>query len=911
MATIDPTKLAAFQAYKPSSDGVSQLDAENKMKTVDNGVSVISFFEKDRFGNVSGFLSAEPAPAEDKNRKDKILAPTASEIADLKADPSKFGPWLEKQIETNSSYLKPSFGDIEGADTHYKHNNIIGQRVDQVRSEATKLATETYPAGADQDKALFAVNTNHRDLYNRKVKFDHFEIDGYGSFGKDSTFLHAYEQKLEELNKIDADVLPPEGQKSLARKKAHVQAEMDAIFRNKYVYHSSNMQETDAEKTIGLVAIDQASRQRISEVNDTRGSIVPKFEILNLQHEGENKAVYFDASKEKYFFDGTGTEIPADQVDNITRKTLDRSDTANITFRRAKDGEPLREKFRFDWNGDGYAQSGKIDWVSWGGHCDNKAALESAGVVVPDGHKGVYEYNSASGSTAHYDRNKLNEILLSFSEMSSYMSRKSGGKPVKDIGETDFASARDDDRPDRLSLSNGRQIPFNARPNEFKITTVTKDGKDYKAEDAFREYLVADDKMSAEKNPLYKGTTDGDYVNLDLKDAVVKADVKIQVFDEETGYPKTENKSLTIDFANPPDEPVMIDSVMKDPASREMYEISLDIKNKKWEFQLVKMEKQDDGSFKRVELDEKGSEPFDPEKLVGKRETSLDNPETYMPFVRDSQSRGVNATAETSDGSGVWNGRMKSLTQSLDKREGNWERVNISVDARYGSNDGQYLAKLDDKGEPEMYIPLKMPADFFWRSKVAFSPAKDGLVNSKALERGVVTVENGQAKADGLNDMTELLHSAFNNNHYTIVHQGKRYFFETKAQFDQEVAKLEEMRKGVYTPATDAAATPASSTPAGDLVNVSGTVSRNEMSRHSFTASQDGEVKVLLKTKRGDADLYISKDNEPTSDTFDFRSWNSSKELDFVTLNVKAGETYNIGVHGYRKSKFEVVAKYE
>ena len=188
--------------------------------------------------------------------------------------------------------------------------------------------------------------------------------------------------------------------------------------------------------------------------------------------------------------------------------------------------------------------------------------------------------------------------------------------------------------------------------------------------------------MSAEKNPLYKGTTDGDYVNLDLKDAV-KADVKVQVFDDATGYPGTESKSITIDFANPPDEPVMIDSVMKDPAKREMYEISLDIKNKKWEFQLVRMEKQDDGSFKRVELDQKGSEPFDPAKLTGKRETSLDNPETYMPFVRDSQ-RGVNATAEAADGSGVWNGRMKSLLQSLDKREGNWERVNISVDARYG-----------------------------------------------------------------------------------------------------------------------------------------------------------------------------------------------------------------------------------
>jgi hypothetical protein len=489
------------------------------------------------------------------------------------------------------------------------------------------------------------------------------------------------------------------------------------------------------------------------------------------------------------------------------------------------------------------------------------------------------------------------------------MSKKTGGKPVADIGETDFAGARDDDRPDRLSLSNGRQIPFNGRPNEFKITDITKDGKDYKAEDAFREYLVADDKMSAEKNPLYKGTTDGDYVNVDLKNAVVKADVKVQVFDEATGYPKTVNKNLTIDFANPPDEPVMIDSVMADPGKREMYEISLDIKNKKWEYQKIRMEKQDDGSFKRVEIaGEKGSEAFDPSKLVGKRETSLDNPSEYMPFVRGAQHTGVNATAETADGSGVWNGRMKSLTQDLDKREGNWERVNISVDARYGSNDGQYLAKLNDKGEPELYVPLKMPADFFWRSKVSFAPTKDGLVNSAALDRGVVTVENGKVHSDGLNDMSEVLHSAFNNRNYTIVHEGKRYFFETKEQFDAEVTKLETMRKGVYT--SDTPTTPTAAA-APVMVSDAGELAAGKMNRYSFTASEDGMVSFKLRTKKGDADLYISKNNEPSTDAYDHRSWNSNLKNDVLKLDVKAGETYHLGVHGYKASTFELSSKYE
>ena len=909
MATIDPNKLSSFRAYTPSGDGATELTDALKTKTVDNGVAVIRFFEKDGQGQVSGFLSADPAPAEDKQRKDKVLKPSASQIQEMKADPAKFSSWLSSQIEANKGYLRPAFGEIEGATTRYKHNNIIGQRIDQLRGESVKLATELYPAGAKQDKALFAVNTSHRDLYNRKVEFDHFEINGYGSFGHDATFLHAYEQKLDELKKIDTNLLSPKQKKSVERKKAHVQSEMDAVFRNKYVYESSNMQETDAEKTIGLVAIDQNSRQRISETKSSADTIVPKFEILNLQHEGQNKGVYFDAKQDKYFFDGGSTEVPADQVANITRKQLNASDTQKITFRRAKDGETLRNNFRFDWNGDGYAQSGKIDWVSWGGHCNDKSSLESAGVVVPAGHKGVYEYNSASGSTAHYDRDKLNEVLLSYSEMNTYMSKKTGGKAVADIGDTNFASARDDDRPDRLVLGNGRQIPFNVRPNEFKIKTIEKGGTTYKADEAFREYLVGDDQMSAKKNPLYKGTTDGDYVNLDLEKAVVKAETKIQTFDEATGYPKMVNKEVTIDFANPPDKPILIDSVMKDPGKREMYEISLDVKNKKWEYQLIRMEKQDDGSFKRVELDQKGNDPFDPKKLVGMRETSLDNPSTYLPFVRDAQNRGANATAETADGSGVWNGRIKSLTQGLDKREGNWERVNIGVDARYGSNKGSYLAKLNDKGEAEYYVPLKMPADFWWRSKIAFAPEKDGLVNTTALERGVVTVENGKVRADGLNDMSEVLHSAFNNRNYTVVHEGKRYFFETKEQFDAEVAKLETMRKGVYK--TDEPAAPAPAQAPGELVKTSGTLEKGKYSRHSFTASEDGTVNIKVRTRKGDADLYVSKGSEPTTNEWEHRSWKANLKNDLLSFDVKAGETYNIAVHGYKTSTFELTAKYE
>ena len=907
MPTIDPNKLSQFRAYTPSGPAKELNDAE-KLKSVDNNVSVIKFFDKDGSSPAHGFLIADPSPATDVSKKAKVLDASASQLDAMKGKPAEFTKWLGAAIAANKDYLYPKFGELEGAPTRFKYNNIIGQRVDQVLTEATKLAKEMYPAGAKRNEALFAVNTSVRDLFDRQVTFDNFEINGYASFGHDATFLHVYEDKLEELKKINLDILPPAERASVGREMKQIQGEIDAIFRNKYVYDSSNMRELDAEKTIGLVAIDQKSRQRISEKKSTSDSVVPKFEILNLQHDGQNKAVFYDAKEDKYFFDGTSQEVPAGEIGNITRKALSASDTQKITFRRAESGEQLRKNFRFDWNGDGYVQQGVISWVSWGGHCNDKAALEAAGVVVPAGHEGVYEYNSASGSTHNYSRDRLNEMLLSFSELGSQMSKKTGGKPVADIGKTEFASARDDDRPDRLSLSNGRQIPFNGRPNKFEITTIDKGGKTYQAKDAFRKYLVADDKMSATDNPLYKTTTEGDYINLDLSSAVVKAKAEIQVFDEASGYPKTIKKDVTIDFDNPPAEPILIDSVMADPAKREMYEISLDVKGKKWTFQKIRMEKQADGKFKKVNVGSKSSESFDPKKMVGQRETSLDNPSTYLPFTRGAQKTGISATAETADGSGVWNGRLKSLGQSLEKREGNWERVKLDVSARYGSNTGRYLAKLDAKGEAEYYVPLDMPADFWWRQQIAFAPTNDGLVNSSALNRGVVTVEGGQVKADGLEDMLELLHSAFNNRPYTLVHQGKRYFFETKADWEAEVAKLEGMRTGLTTGGGDPGGG-GDTVVNGSFINETGqNIKKGEAKQYTITAEADGPITIKLDTDVGDADLYVKKGGAATADDHTLKSWNSGTKLDEIVIQAKKGETYGIAVHGYKTSDFNLSA---
>jgi len=901
MPNIDPNKLTQFRTYVPTGTGVAVLDDAAKTKAVDNNVSVITFFDPASVGGAKAFLSAKPSPVTDTKKLAKVIDATPEQLTAMKAAPATFAAHLKTQLDGKKDYFFPTFGQLEGAPTHFKFNAIVGMRVDQFINEATKLANELYPTSSPaRNEALKAVNTMGRDLMARKVEFDRFETNGYASFGHDAAFIHVYERKLEQLNKVDVGLLGPEQKASVARQKTQLQGELDDIFRHKYVYNSSSMYEVNAEESMGLVAIAKDSRQRISEKPATANTIVPQFETLNVLQGGVNKAVFFDAAEKKYFFDQTSQEVPADLVSKITRQNVDVDD---VTLRRAVSGEQLRKNFRFDWDGDGFVQQSVIDWVSWGGHCNDKAALEAAGLVVPEAHKGVFEFDSASGTTVHYNRDLLNEKLLSFSEMGSYMGKKTGGQATADIGATEYAAARDDDRPDKLTLSNGRDIPYSSRPNKFEITSVTVGDKTYSGNDAFAEYNLAADKKSATKNPLFNGTTDGDFNNIKLDGGVVKVKAELQMFSVDSGYPQMVSKDITLDFKNPPAEPVLVDTLMKDPAKREIYEIKLDLKNKKWITELVRYDADGD-KFKRVVVPGGGrSEAFDATKLVAKREVSLDNPSTWLPFVDGAMKTGRSATAETADGAGVWNGRLMELEKKVVSREGDWEKVEVGVDARYGSNNGSYLAHLDAKGVPDFYVPIEMPADFWWRQQITFAPEKDGLVNTTARDRGVISLEGGQVKSDAIDNMLEVLQCAFTDKNYTVMHDGKRYTFPDEASWKKAVDELTALRGSALSGGGGGTVGP---TPIAEVIKDAGNIAKDAVKQFSFTAEADGPITIKLNTKTGDADLFVKKGGPASNTDHTLKSDKGGLEGDSIVIQAKKGEVYGIAVHGYKASDFEL-----
>lgn len=905
MPEINRRALDAFRNFRPdnANPNARVLDDAEKLKTVDNGVSTIQFFKA---GGVAGgpiaFLNADPAPVADPARLDKVIEVTPERLQALRGKPDDFARLLKDTIAARKDYLQPRRNTVD-VPTHFKFNAIVGLRVEQFMNEGLKLAQELYGNNRAQlDKALYAVNTTTFDLYSREMVFDHFETNGYASFGHDAAFIHAWELRLSELNKLDTALLTPDEQAAVGREKQQIQGELDAIFRSKYVYNNSAMYEVNAEISVGLCLIDKNSRQRVSEKASTLDSLVPRYELLNVRVNGEDKSVYYDASEKKYYFDKSAQVVPQELVPQIQRRDVD---VGNLTFRRAESGEPLRKNFRFDWNGDGFVSKAIIDWTSWAGHCDVKAIYEAHGLVVPEGHAGVYEYDSRSGSVAHYNRDLLNEKLLSFGELSSAMKNvRTNRRSTVDNEPVKFAGARDDDLPDRLVFGQ-TNIPFNSRPNEFTITKIVTRDKTYdNPNDVFREHIVAADQRSASPNPLFAGIVEGDRVQLRLGNAAIHADVKMQIFDDDSGYPTTKSAKVVLDFNNPAEKPVLVDTVMADPDQRLLWEISVDTKNKRWVAQQVQMVKKPEGrGYDKKEVGQPVVRNINPNELIGQRETSLDNPAEFMPFIKEVLHSAKNFVAETADGAGVWNGRTKRIKQATVWRDDDskWAKVSLEVEARYGHNHGSFLVKLKDDGKPDFFVPLEMPFDFAWRTDAAFSPVVGDDVNEKALERGVVTQVGNRYTAEAVTNMLEILHCAFNERKFVINHNGQRFFYENRQDWEAAKGQLDQLRSAVR------GADVPPPVGIGTLLAVAnGQVARQGLVQHQVTAQADGQMTITLDTKRGDADLYVRVGGAAGAQDgqFTHRSWKADLERDQITLDVKKGDVIGIGVHGYKDSDF-------
>jgi hypothetical protein len=235
-----------------------------------------------------------------------------------------------------------------------------------------------------------------------------------------------------------------------------------------------------------------------------------------------------------------------------------------------------------------------------------------------------------------------------------------------------------------------------------------------------------------------------------------------------------------------------------------------------------------------------------------------------------------------------------------DDRE-RWERRTVNVNARYGSNVGEYMVKLNKRGEEEFYVPVRMPADFWWRQTIALDVADEARHGATAYDRGVISKESGHVHAEAIDHMMEILHCAFNKRPYTILHEGKRYFFESREQWQAAVDQLKALRAGVYETGGGGGTEPVTR---GTLLEHSGHVAKKAVEAFTVTPEADGEMTVHLSTLTGDADLYVKEGGPASPDDHGFKSWESGRKPDKITLAVEAGKTYGIAVHGWKASDF-------
>src|SRR5690606_1967562 len=119
--------------------------------------------------------------------------------------------------------------------------------------------------------------------------------------------------------------------------------------------------------------VDRESRRIASEIPDP-GALTPRYELLRVDpgaaHEHAGAWVYRDPAGTIHLQDGTRVEVEPELLRSSPRTA------AQLTFLRGPHDPRRRKGVRFDWDEDGSVQAGRIDWVSWAGHCDIQGILE-------------------------------------------------------------------------------------------------------------------------------------------------------------------------------------------------------------------------------------------------------------------------------------------------------------------------------------------------------------------------------------------------------------------------------------------------------------------------------------------------------------------------------------------------------
>lgn len=740
-----------------------------------------------------------------------IVDPAAPELPQFESwsDADEFRAWLKTALADPA--MSAELDQPPAESPRYWQNVLRAERITALLEHAAAgIEARGDWSKAQRNAALYALHELGTLAYAGDIRYDDEDTGTYHSYLQDQPFVHVLERLLASLPREGSEafaLLPSEQQYAVRRQAEQLINHLDFLMRHKYAYHG--ILETDIERTLGGFLIDRRTRQIASEDPATRDTLAPRHQLLRIEPGSDHThaGAYVIRTNEALLLgDGTPVEVDEDQL-RITTLPPER-----LTFARAPGHPRLREGVRFDWDGNGWISREPIPWVVWAGHCDIKAVQEQMGLAMLD-QPSVFEYRSDTGAIVELNRDLLLELLTAMIEFGSVYERIDGTGQVR-LGIHHFGGARNDSLPDRLQFDGVRpgahfRWPLTHEREAMEVTKISEDGEELDLETSFAACHADLDAVDFAPNPRYLGTVDGDYNLIDATGMVVTAAVRISRFDSQ-GQLVQETQSIAIDLRPEAKGRTLLGTELYDAAARELYRVYLDhdqpaVVSELWTW--------DPDTGKEIHLPD-----YDlvvplasPLSTTLSREMRIDDPAAFQALIELALRRGQNICADTHWEAPVWNGvvthiQAKRMAVNPDARIERWR---VTFEARYGKATLEYMVRRRADGTPEDYCPIMIDdqstPDFLWQDLPDIGSkgieGGDWVINQKMREREVVRVrwdpsaEGGwYVHDDHIKNSFELLYVALAGYRYTIVHQNKRYVFETRAAWTAARAELDLLR---------------------------------------------------------------------------------------------------------------------
>ncbi len=686
----------------------------------------------------------------------------------------------------------------------YFRNSIRAQRVSKYFEAAREIVASGPLRGDDRRAALYALASKEEEAFAGENVYDDHDTGTYHSFGHDAPFVHYLEVLLAALPKEGGEdwaALDAGAREAVRRRHEQALNHLDHLMRRKYAFHG--IEERDIEVSLGGFLIDRDTRHIASETPESSSDLSPRYELLRIDPTaGHVRAGAWIHRVDGGFRLDEGFESVDVDAEILVRISLD---IADLTFKRAPNHEHLRPGVRFDWDGNGWVQRDPLDWIGWAGHCDIKAIVESLGCTLEDDEQ-VHELCAETGAVTVFDNDRILEMLTAVMELGSMYARLDGGGRIM-LGRHLFGGSRNDSRPDRLQfegLGSGRHFrwPLGGRRDAFTITRVERGGASVDLNYAFFRYLPDLAAISFADNPAFLKFVEGDYSLIDVQGAKLEARVQIDSIDPESGYPVQRTESLTVDLsASAEPGRQYLGTYLHDAADRLIYRFYLETGGSPRIVGVLDRHELHDAGWTAVE---DVSEEYTLPLQVGgaatlSREMKRDQPEGFQTLLDVALRAAQNICADTDQESEVWNGVVTAIDarKKGENREARTEHWSYRFKARFGSAVLEYLVRRASDGEPEAYCPVngeeeggKQP-DFLWldHPDVGSKAVVDGhwVVNEPMVERDIVYVRHAEwaggeafVHDEYIKHLYELLFCALSGRRWTLLHGGRRYFFETK-----------------------------------------------------------------------------------------------------------------------------------